>query len=228
MRKHVIQSVLFGAGILGLATTAQAAPAQSSSLTANAGVTTNYVFRGETQTDEGPAIQGGIDFNHSSGFYAGAWGSNVDFPPLGSGLEYDLYLGMNFAVSQDLKFDVGYITYNYTDSRVDDAVGANEIFVGGKYRSFALYYYNGNANNNNDYNYIDLRYTLGLPKEINLTLHYGHRDPDFGHSADDASVRVSKDISGFNTSLTFTTIDSNSPSDKDRLVLTVTKEFDLM
>jgi uncharacterized protein (TIGR02001 family) len=152
----------------------------------------------------------------------------VDFPGIGSGLEYDLYLGVNIPVTQDLKFDIGYITYNYTDSTVDNVVGANEIFVGGKFRSFALYYYKGNASNNNDYNYIDFRYTLGLPKDVKMTLHYGHRNPDFGNNADDASVGVSKNISGFNASLTFTTIDSNSPSDKDRLVLTVTKEFDLM
>ncbi len=232
MRKHLLQSVALSAGILGLAATAHAAPAQSGSLTANVGVTTNYVFRGQTQTDEGPAVQGGIDYNHSSGFYAGAWGSNVDFPGLGSGLEYDLYLGMNFAATQDLKFDVGYITYNYTDSDVDRFVGTNEIFVGGKFKGFALYYYNGNPKNYDDYQYFDLRYTLGLPKDVKMTLHYGHYDPNNHGNADDASVRVAKDFSGYDVSLTFTTVDSNDsfyyPKDKERLVLTVTKQFDLL
>jgi len=106
-------------------------------------------------------------------------------------------------------------------------VGANELFIGGKYKGFSAYFYNGSANNNNDYLYYDFRYTLGLPQELKLTLHYGHKNPDFGSNADDASVRVSKDLSGFDTSLTFTTIDSNSGTDKDRLVLTVTKYFNL-
>lgn len=225
MRKHLIQSVVIGAGILGLAATAQADT--NTGLTANVGVTSNYVFRGETQTDDGPAIQGGVDYTHSSGFYAGAWGSNVDFPGVGSGLEYDLYAGINFDVTQDVKLDIGYIAYNYTDGTVDDAVGTKEVFIGGKYQNFAAYFYNGNANNNNDYQYYDLRYTLGLPQEIKMTLHYGHRNPDVGNNADDASIRFSKDISGFNASLTFTTIDSNSPNDKDKLFLTVTKSFDI-
>ena len=222
MRKHLLQSVVIGAGILGLAATAQA------DLTANAGVTSNYVFRGQTQTDEDPAVQGGIDYSHSSGFYAGAWGSNVKFPGAGgSALEYDLYAGINFDITQDVKLDIGYITYNYTDSTVDDNVGTKEVFIGGKFQGFAAYYYKGNANSNNDYQYFDLRYTLGLPQEIKMTLHYGHMDPDVGNNADDASVRFGKDFSGFNVSLTYTTIDSNSPGDKDRLFLTVTKNFDL-
>ena len=68
---------------------------------------------------------------------------------------------------------------------------------------------------------------VDLPQDIKMTLHYGHRDPDAGNNADDASIRFSKDISGFNASLTFTTIDSNSPNDKDKLFLTVTKSFDI-
>jgi uncharacterized protein (TIGR02001 family) len=222
MRKYLITSMVIGAGMLGVAGAAQA------ELTANAGLTTNYVFRGVSQTDDGPAIQGGIDYTHNSGFYAGAWASNVDFPGLGSGLEYDLYLGINFDITKDIKLDLGYITYEYTDSTVDDAVGTNEVFIGAKYKSFAAYFYKGNANfNSTDYNYYDLRYTLGLPQEIDMTLHYGHLDPDGGGNADDASVRFGKDFSGFNVSLTYTTIDSDSPNDEDKLFLSVTKSFDL-
>lgn len=230
MRKHMIHTLVISAGILGLATTAQAdtTSTKNYSLTANADVTSNYVFRGETQTDENPAIQGGIDYSHNSGFYAGAWGSNVDFPNAGgSTIEYDLYAGMNFAINPSVKMDVGYITYNYADSTVNNNVGTSEVFVGAKYLGFAGYFYKGNAKNNNDYQYFDLRYSMGLPQDFKLTLHYGHKDPDYGHSADDASVRVAKNFSGFDASLTFTTIDSSSNSDKDRLFVTVTKYFDL-
>ena len=62
MRNKVIQSVLISAGFLGLAATAQAASTSNTGLTANVEVTSNYVFRGETQTDENPAIQGGVDY----------------------------------------------------------------------------------------------------------------------------------------------------------------------
>jgi uncharacterized protein (TIGR02001 family) len=230
MRKYVIQSVVIGTGLLGLAAISQAATTNNTGLTANVEVTSNYVFRGQTQTDEDPAIQGGIDYTHQSGFYAGVWGSNVDFPGLGSGLEYDLYLGIGFDLNQDVKLDVGYITYQYTNNTVDNVRGTDEVFIGAKYKGFAGYYYYGNANyGNENYQYFDLRYTMDLPKEFKMTLHYGHLDPDNSHSADDVSVRVSRDFSGFIGSLSVTSIDSNDTygNDKTRVFITVTKNFDL-
>lgn len=228
MPKRVIQSVLLGAGILGLATVAQAETAKSS-LTANASVTTNYVFRGVTQTDDNPAIQGGVDYTHSSGFYAGAWGSNVKFPNAGgSALEYDLYAGFGFNIVKDVKLDVGYIMYNYTDSTVNHNVGNDEVFIGAKYKNFAAYYYNGNAKDSAfDHQYFDLRYSLALPKEIKASLHYGHLDNKGAADADDIGIRFSKDISDFDTSLAFTRVDPNSGDAENKLFLTVTKTFDL-
>lgn len=230
MRKQVLNILIIFAGILGLATTAQADTNNKAGLTANATVTSNYVFRGETQTDDNPAIQGGIDYVHSSGFYAGAWGSNVKFPNLGgSALEYDLYAGFKFPINQAVKMDVGYITYNYTDSTVNNNVGANEVFVGAKWLGLSGYYYKGSAKNNNDYQYFDVRYTLPLQQNFKLTFHYGHRVPDQGTSNDDASVRIGKNFYGYDTSLTFTTIshDYYGGGSKNRLFITVTKYFNL-
>ena len=55
-------------------------PPSEHSVSANIGVVSNYVWRGITQTDDKAAVQGGVDYSHSSGFYAGTWVSNVDFP----------------------------------------------------------------------------------------------------------------------------------------------------
>jgi hypothetical protein len=49
------------------------------SISANIGAVSNYMWRGVTQTGDHPAVQGGFDFAHQSGFYAGTWISNVDF-----------------------------------------------------------------------------------------------------------------------------------------------------
>jgi hypothetical protein len=51
------------------------APASPHTLTANVGFTTDYIFRGISQTSTNPAVQGGVDYSHSSGLYAGVWGS---------------------------------------------------------------------------------------------------------------------------------------------------------
>lgn len=58
---------------------APAAPASPHTFTGNVGVFSQYIFRGLTQTNRKPALQGGLDYGHSSGFYIGAWGSNVSW-----------------------------------------------------------------------------------------------------------------------------------------------------
>ena len=58
-------------------------------ISANFSFTTNYVWRGMTQTMDDPGYSGGFDYTDDSGFYAGTWGSNVAFG--GAGLELDTY-----------------------------------------------------------------------------------------------------------------------------------------
>jgi uncharacterized protein (TIGR02001 family) len=97
---------------------APAAPAEPASpFSFNVGVVSDYLFRGVSQTHGGPAIQGGVDYLHSSGFYVSAWASNItwvkDFTGKGS-LELDIYGGYkNSFGGGDWTYDVGYITYNY-------------------------------------------------------------------------------------------------------------------
>jgi uncharacterized protein (TIGR02001 family) len=63
-------------------------------LSANLGVQSNYYFRGITQTNDGAAVSGGIDYNHDSGFYVGTWMSNIDFTSAPkANVEVDLYTG---------------------------------------------------------------------------------------------------------------------------------------
>ena len=65
---------------VGLLVTLQAVPLiASAGVSANLGITSNYLFRGVTQTDGSTATQGGLDYEHASGLYVGGWGSNVDF-----------------------------------------------------------------------------------------------------------------------------------------------------
>ena len=89
MKQTIIASVLLAAlAAPAMAQTAApaaaesapaAAPAAAPALTANIGLVSDYVFRGLTQTNGRPAIQGGIDYAHSSGFYVGTWLSNISW-----------------------------------------------------------------------------------------------------------------------------------------------------
>ncbi len=150
------KTALMVAAAMGLSAAAQA------ELGANIGVTSNYLWRGVTQTDDGPAVQGGIDYSHQSGFYAGTWVSNIDWAAAGSGEEVDLYAGFAGEAGA-FSYDVGVLGYfypshddsdfvelygsigvgpvtagiNYTvSSDVDDASGSNEAFIEGD-----IYYY---------------------------------------------------------------------------------------
>lgn len=80
-------------------------------LAANIGATSNYVWRGVTQTDDRAAISGGIDYAHDSGFYLGTWASNVDYGD-DTTAEVDLYGGFANEVGA-LGYDFGVIYYGY-------------------------------------------------------------------------------------------------------------------
>ncbi len=122
MRKTLMCTAIAGAlaAPLGFAQTAPATPAApaapASPLTFNVGVTSDYLFRGVSQTHGKPAIQAGIDYAHSSGFYIGAWASSISWVKdwTGSGsVEIDVYGGFKNSFAGDWNYDLGYITYNY-------------------------------------------------------------------------------------------------------------------
>lgn len=107
---------LFAAGGAFAQAAAPAEPASPHTITANVTFTTNYKFRGQDQINTRtsslkPALQGGFDYAHSSGFYLGNWNSSVGFTPSNS-LESDIYGGYKFGVG-DFAFDVGALAYMY-------------------------------------------------------------------------------------------------------------------
>ena len=144
------RSVAAAFALLGVAFTSTAALAQTaapaSPVTANVALTTNYKFRGQDQDQIGkndfykkkalkPAIQGGFDYAHESGFYVGNWNSSVNWLS-GNSIESDLYGGYKFKAGP-VDLDVGAITYIYPGNTVgnttelyagvswaDDAIGA--------------------------------------------------------------------------------------------------------
>ena len=98
---------------------AAAAPAPAYTVSYNVGLYSQYNFRGLTQTSEKPAIQGGVDFAHASGFYLGSWASNISWLEDGgyytsSSLELDLYGGFRNTIgATGLGYDVGVLQYIY-------------------------------------------------------------------------------------------------------------------
>lgn len=110
--------VLLGAAAAGLAMTG-AAVAEDGPFTGNVALTTDYTFRGVSQTNEGPAVQGGIDYGYEM-FYAGAWASNIDFGLDDGSLELDVYAGVKPTLGA-LALDFGVIGYLYPNAADDGA-----------------------------------------------------------------------------------------------------------
>ena len=119
---------------------AEAAPASPHTLTGNFTLTSDYRFRGISQTNKSPAVQGGIDYSHSSGFYVGTWASNVSGLSYanGSSMEWDFYGGYKLELAKDLTLDLGDLYYYYPGSYVTNPqktkYNNNEVYVGLSYK----------------------------------------------------------------------------------------------
>ena len=102
---------------------------------ANVGLSSNYVWRGMTQTADEVAVSGGFDYAAESGFYAGVWGSNVSFNGGDAGgNEFDVYAGY----ANDM-FDVGVLNYRYPG---ENDIDFTEVYVGFTgIENLSIYYY---------------------------------------------------------------------------------------
>ncbi len=103
---------------------ARAGEVPASKWVGSAGVVSDYLFRGLSQTDRKPAVQAGVEFDHASGWYLGGWGSNVSWlsdgstsaAPVSSSVELDLYGGWRGSLGGDWSGDVGVYRYQYPGS----------------------------------------------------------------------------------------------------------------
>ena len=111
----LVAAVAISALFAGGAASAQ----EAGTLSYNLAATSNYVWRGVTQTDDNAALQGGIDYKKGT-FYVGAWASNVDFAygDDKASTEVDLYMGLTPSAG-DFNFDFGVIAYTYPGSGGD-------------------------------------------------------------------------------------------------------------
>ena len=116
---------------------APAAPEPDWTFTGNLGLYSQYIFRGISQTNEKPAVQGGFDLGHKSGFYVGTWASNVSWisdgnPDASASMEWDFYGGYKWALPADFVLDTGVLYYWYPGSYPSDYTVPNttEVYVG--------------------------------------------------------------------------------------------------
>ena len=231
-----------GALLVSLLPVAEQAMAESEwTFSGNAGLYSDYRFRGFTQTAYKPAFQGGFDLTHSSGFYVGNWNSNVEAGLYsGASLEMDFYAGYSGS-SGSLEYDVGVLHYAYPSSASGNEIDNTEIYAGVSARGFGLKVSYGITDffgvpNSDGNSYVQLSYSRELGNGWGVSASIGYQDPA-GALADkvtDYSVGVTKDINGWSVGASIigvsdkalaSTSSSAEEAGKTGIVLSVSKSF---
>ena len=121
--------LLAAAGAAAFMAGAPALAQEAGEWSANFAVTSDYVFRGFTQSNSDPSINGGFDYANGS-FYAGTWFALIDFEDgSDANLEWDIYAG--YAPSYGaFDFDFGFIYYAYPDADVTPQFDFFEVYAG--------------------------------------------------------------------------------------------------
>ena len=174
-------------------------------LSGNIGVTSDYLWRGISQTDGAPAVSGGLDYEAGNGLYLGTWVSNVDF---GDSTTYELdgYLGFAGEMGA-VSYDAGYIYYAYPNGE--------DLDFGEVYGSLSLSYFSlgvavlahadGADFADNNYYYADGAFPVADDLEIGV--HVGAYD--FKNADDYVDYNIYADYKGVNFMLSKTDIDDD-------------------
>jgi len=204
-----------------LATPVLALADSATPVSSNIGFSSDYLYRGITQTGGNPAIQGGVDYAHTGGFYAGAWGSNISWVNASSAsLELDVYLGFKNSIAEDLNYDVGYLRYNYPGVYATAAIKADtdEIYGAINWKWLTAKYSRSLSNlfgvsNSAGSSYIDLSGSYEMEDAgFTLSAHYGRQTVsgagNSGLTYSDYKLGVSKDFGGYVAGLAYSATDT--------------------
>ncbi len=203
MRKPLIAVAVSAAFSLPLTVLSQSAtaadPAPAYTFTGNFGLYSQYIFRGLTQTNTNPALQGGFDYTHSSGLYAGTWLSNISWltdSPAATGytsssLEWDMYGGFKGTFGKsDFGYDVGLLYYYYPGThntalypgtvKADTLEGYGALtwkWLSAKY-SYSLGNKTFGVDSSRGTSYLDISANYPLTEKLSLQAHYGKQKFD--------------------------------------------------
>jgi uncharacterized protein (TIGR02001 family) len=222
--------------LLALALSATALPAfadePADPLSFNVGVFTDYRYRGLSQTRLKPALQGGVDYAHASGFYVGGWASTIKWVKDAKGdaeVEIDLYGGYKTEIAKGLTLDVGVLKYYYPSNKLSPSADTLEVYGAVSFGPVTAKYSHSTSNlfgfaDSKGSGYFDVSASfdlaeLGMPG-LMLTPHVGHQTVKRNSAASytDYSLTLSKDFSGLVVSGALVDTDAKgytSPAGKD-------------
>ena len=223
-----------------------ALPAQAqeaSPFSFNASLTSDYRYRGISQTRLKPALQGGVDYAHSSGFYLGVWASTIKWIKDGGGdadVEIDVYGGYKTEIAPGLTMDIGLLTYNYPGNDLAVSANTREIYGALSYGPVTAKYSHATSNlfgfaDSKKSGYFDLSASLDLGEGFLLVPHVGYQkvkgSGNGTYSYTDYSLTLNKDYAGLSFGAAVVGTDTKDyvgkgkNLGKDGIVLSVKKVF---
>ncbi len=181
MNKLILATAILAAFAGNVAHAEEAAPAPDHVVAYNVGATTDYRFRGLSQSRYMPAVFGGVDYtNNPTGLYAGAWASTIKWITDAGGdanVETDFYAGKRGEVG-GISYDVGAIRYFYASNKLVPSANTTEAYAQLGYGIFTVKYSQALTNfvawgDSKGSNYIDLSANPEIKDGYILNLHVG-------------------------------------------------------
>jgi len=248
MKKRILVVALAALFITGTAFADD--PKPDNDLSFNIGATTDYRYRGISQSNLDPAVQGGADYtNNPTGLYAGTWLSSIKWisDVGGSGnVEWDLYAGKRGEIATDFTYDVGVLQYEYPSNglgSIPGLVDANTTELYGQltYQLLNVKYSQSLTNlfgiaNSKGSSYVDIWTSIDITEGYALGLHVGHQtvkntgdlsytDWKVGVSKDFVGVSFTLGVVGTNANKTLYVMPNGDFTGKTSVVLSGTKTF---
>jgi uncharacterized protein (TIGR02001 family) len=209
----------------------------------NLAVTSDYRYRGVSQTRLKPALQGGADYvNNPTGFYAGTWLSTIKWTKDAGGdgdVEWDLYAGKKGEIVKDISYDVGGLYYYYPSNGLHPSANTFELYGQISAGPFSLKYSHSTTNlfgfvDSKNSGYVDGQFNYDVYDGYNLNLHVGHQNVKNNGAASytDYKVGVTKDFGVVTVALAAIYADTDAYVGRDGknlgktgAVLTISKTF---
>lgn len=202
MKKLLLAAAIVNCFACGAAMAQEAA----SPVVFNAGVVSDYRYRGISQTRLKPALQGGIDYAHSSGFYVGTWASTIKWIKDAGGdsnIEVDVYGGYKGKAGA-LSYDVGVLAYMYPSNDLNPSANTEEIYGALSFGPATLKYSHSLSNlfgfaDSEGSGYLELNGNFDLGNGWATNAHVGHQEVENNDtfSYTDWKLGVTKDVNGF-------------------------------
>lgn len=221
MRKTLIATALAAASALpGIAAAQGSSP---HSLTGNMSIASDYRFRGISQTFQQPAIQGGIDYSHSSGFYVGNWNSNVSGISFVDGtIEMDVYGGFKLPIGP-VTLDLGVLQYLYPNAEAGGVdYDTTEVYIGASWKWFTAKYsvtltdwfgVQAPGLDSEGSGYLDVSASFELAPKLALVAHIGSQTVENFKNLDytDYKVGITYDLNGWILGAAYIDTDADDP-----------------